>query len=175
MTRAELRAAISRRGGFATIAAAAAAGELEQLLATDVSAHVGEVYRRLEAELDEGSALAAALRVTVLVHEEPPECLPALLRHAGFSDFSPTVVAVVRAFGRLWKLRNERDAMDYVKLHRPWLGPLLMFELAHEGVLTPAMRSVARLGGFEGAAERWAGRLVTDQEAEVVVTARCSR
>jgi hypothetical protein len=159
MTRAELRAAISRRGGFATIAAAAAGGELEPLLATDVSTHVGEVYRRLEAGLDEGSTLAVPLRVTVLVHEEPPERLPALLGHAGLAEFSPIVLAVVGAFGRLWKLRNERDAMDYVKLHRPWLEPLLMFELAHEGVLTGAMRWVARLGGVGQAAERWAGRL----------------
>ncbi len=161
MTRAELRAALSGAGAFPLIWSVAEAGELPLVLRTELSEHIGAVYRRLEAALDEDFALASALRLAVLVHEEPPGRLPALLTDAGLADLSATVAAVVGAFGRIWKLRNERDAVDYAMSHRSCLEPLLLFELAHEGTSTPAMNWVAAFGGLEAMVDRWAWRLAS--------------
>jgi hypothetical protein len=93
------------------------------------------------------------------VHEEPPGRLPALLDRLGLSDYSRIVGAVTGGFGRLWKLQSDRDVADYVRAHRAYLEPLLLFELAHEGAPTPLMRRIAELGGFESSLQRWAARL----------------
>jgi hypothetical protein len=156
MIRAELRAAISRAGAFPTIAAA---GDLSAVLPAELSDHIHAVYQRLETAVGDKLAFAAPLRLAVLVHEERPERLPALLERLGLSDYSRIVVAVIGAFGRLWKLQDERDAVNYVSAHRAYLEPLLLFELAHEGTPTASMRQIAELGGLGSSFQRWAALL----------------
>jgi hypothetical protein len=150
---AVLRDAISRPGAFD-----AAAAELADVLSGKVSDHIRQVYERLERAVDE--ELAPPLRLAVLVHEVAPDHVPALLDRIGFSDFTPIVTSIVDAFGRLWKLRSDDDLVDFVRAHEPHLAPLLLFELAHEGVQTVAMRRIACLAGLERSFERWAARLV---------------
>jgi hypothetical protein len=149
---AVLRDAISRPGAFD-----AAAGELADVLSGKVSDHIRRVYQRLERAVDE--ELAPPLRLTVLVHEVAPDHVPALLDRIGLPDFTPIVTSIVDAFGRLWKLQRDDDLVDFVRAHEPHLAPLLLFELAHEGAPTLAMRRIARLAGLERRFDGWAARL----------------
>jgi hypothetical protein len=147
-----LRDAISRPGAFD-----AAAGELAGVLSGEVSEHVRRVYERRERAVDE--ELAPPLRLTVLLHEATPAHAPALLERIGLPDFTPIVTSIVDAFGRLWKLKRDDDLVDFVRAHEPHLAPLLLFELAHEGAPTVAMRRLARLAGLERRFDGWATRL----------------
>ena len=128
------------------------------MLSWKVSDHIRRVYERLERAVDE--ELAPPLRLTVLVHEVAPDHVPALLDRIGLPDFRPIVTSIVDTFGRLWKLRSDDDLVDFVRAHEPHLAPLLLFELAHEGAPTVAMRRIARLAGLELRFEYWAARLV---------------
>ena len=147
-----LRDAISRPGAFD-----AAAAELADLVSGEIADHIRRVYDRLERAADQ--ELATPLRLAVLVHEVAPDRLPALLDRIGLSDLAPIVTSIVDAFGRLWKLERDDDLVDFVRAHRPHLAPLLLFELAHEGVPTGSMRRIARLAGLDPSLERWAKSL----------------
>ena len=127
------------------------------MLSREVSDHIRRVYDRLERAVDEG--LASPLRLTVLVHEVAPDHVPALLDRIGLPDFAPIVTSIIGAFGRLWKLKRDDDLIEFVRAHRLHLAPLLLFELAHEGAPTVAMRRIAHLAGLERRFERWAARL----------------
>ena len=65
--------------------------------------HIGAVYRRLETAADPDFDGLAAVRLAVLVHEEPPASLPRLLAWAGLSDYEETVRGVIGGFGAVWK------------------------------------------------------------------------
>jgi hypothetical protein len=101
------------------------------------------------------------MRLAVLLHEQAPERAAVLLERAGSASFSPLVTAVIGAFGRLWKLRSEHDALEYVAAHVAYLEPLLLFELVHEGAPASWMRRIAALGGLESRFERWVSRLAS--------------
>ena len=99
------------------------------------------------------------MRLAVLLHEEAPERVTVLLEHAGLASFAPLVTAVVTAFGRLWKLGSDEEALSYVRAHSAYLEPLLLFELVHEGAPASWMRRIAVLGGLESRFAAWAARL----------------
>jgi len=108
------------------------------------------------------------MRLAVLLHEEAPERVTVLLEQAGLASFAPFVAAVVTAFGRLWKLGSDEEALGYVRAHSAYLEPLLLFELVHEGAPASWMRRIAALGGLESRFEAWAARLAagsTDWQA----------
>jgi len=112
--------------------------------------------------------LAEPMRLAVLLHEEAPERVTVLLEQAGLASFAPLVTAVVTAFGRLWKLGSDEEALGYVRAHSAYLEPLLLFELVHEGAPASWMRRIAALGGLESRFEAWAARLAagsTDWQA----------
>jgi hypothetical protein len=155
-----LRRLLSRPGSYPLVvaAAAAASGQLPHFPVT-LFEHVGDVYRRVETAADHNLAGLEELRLAALVHEEPQESLTKLLASAGVSDFAPTVVAVTGAFGRIWKVRTERDLRDYVEVNRPHLASILLFELGHEGQSTPEMERAAQVGGLQTALKCWAERL----------------
>jgi len=106
-----LRRLLSQRGSYPIIAAAAASGQLPHFPVT-LFDHVGEVYRRVETAADHDVAGIEEPRLAALVHEEPQESLPKVLRSAGVFDFAPTVMAVTGRFGRIWKVRTERDLRE---------------------------------------------------------------
>jgi hypothetical protein len=159
MDSAELRLLLERRGSYPAIEAAAASGQLHQLLPVKLFEHIGIVYRRLEGVADAHCPGIAELRLTVLLHEMSPNSLPSLLAEAGFSDFVPTVVGVIGGFGELWKVGTDHEIAEYVVAHRAHLGALLLFELAHEGRAISAMERAAELGGLDLCFKRWTGRL----------------
>ena len=59
----------------------------------------------------------------------------------------------------MWRVKEGEELQKYIRGHRAQLEGLLLFEVAHEGAVTEAMRSVARLGGIEKRLEKWEARL----------------
>jgi hypothetical protein len=159
MDSVELRHLLERCGSYPAIEAAAASGELREILPVELFEHIGIVYHRLERVADTPLPDIAASRLTVLVHETPPESLPRVLEAAGFSDLSPIVREVIGGFGEVWRVTADCQIAEYVVTHGAHLAPLLLFELAHEGRAIPAMERAAELGGLDLAFARWAGRL----------------
>lgn len=134
MDSAKLRLLLERCGSYPVIAAAAASGELQELLPVKLFEHVGIVYDRLErAAADTHFPGIAELRLTVLLYEEPLNSLPNLLASAGFSHFAQAVLGVIGGFGELWKITAHDEIANYIVAHRAHLASLLLFELAHEG------------------------------------------
>ena len=125
----------------------------------DADEHFAEICRRLETASPDDFTLVKPLRIAVLLHEVSPERLPAVLDQFGFTDYTPIVTAVIGAFGRLWKLRDAAETLEFVSAHRAYLEPLLLFELVHEDAPTASMRRVAGLGGLRETFEGWVGRL----------------
>ena len=156
MLRGELRGAISRPGAYPSIASADILGGV---LSPEISDHIRAVYERLERTAGDEHELALPLRLAVLVHEEPPARLPAFLERFGMSDLAPIVIEVIGAFGRLWKLSSDQEAVTFIDSHRGCLVALLLFELAHEGAPTASMGRIARLAGLERRFARWVNRL----------------
>jgi len=153
-----LRTLLSQPGSYPVIAAALASDQIPHFPVTLLE-HVGDVYQRVETAAGRDFDQIEALRLAALVHEEPPESLPRLLRSAGVSDLVPTAVAVTGAFGHIWKVRTEDDLRSYVESHGPRLPLVLLFELAHEGRSTPEMERAAAVGRLQSAFDCWAERL----------------
>jgi len=84
MDSAGLRHLLERCGSHLVFKAAAAPGELDELFPVGIFDHIGTVYQRLEKLADADFAEIAELQLAVLLHEEPPNSLPSLLRAAGF-------------------------------------------------------------------------------------------
>jgi hypothetical protein len=60
---------------------------------------------------------------------------------------------IVPGFGEVWQ--PDLDLEAYVGRHGPHLRALLLFELAHEGAATPAMRAAAERGGLAPEFSAW--------------------
>jgi hypothetical protein len=161
MDPASFRLLLQQYGSYPAIEAAAASGGLHELLPVTLCEHIGTVYHRLEAVADAHLADIAKLRLAVLLHEESPTSLPSLLAAAGFADFAPTVIGVIRSFGELWKTTGDREIAGDVLTHREHLAPLLLFELAHEERAIPEMQRAAEIGGLDPGFKRWVDRLPT--------------
>jgi hypothetical protein len=84
----------------------------------------------------------------------PPDLRDPLLRATETHEVEP-----VPGFGEIW--RPDRDLDDYVRRHTGRLRALLLFELAHEGAATHAMRAAAARGGIAGEFANWETRLRT--------------
>ena len=160
MESAILRRLLERRGSYPAIRAAAASGTLQALLPVTLLDHIGTVYYRLEqcADGHSGAGLAA-LRLTVLLHEEPLSSLPSLLAAAGRPDFASTVLDVTAGFGKMWKATADEAIARYAEVHRHHLASLLLFELAHEGRPTSGMERAAELGGLSLDFAQWVAGL----------------
>ena len=155
-----LRRLLDRAGSYPVIRAAAASGQLNDMLPVKLFEHIGAVYQRLETAADPDSDGLAALRLAVLVHEEPPESLRRPLAGAGLSDLEETVGSVTGGFGAIWKVKPDREIADYVARHSAHLAALLLFELAHEGGATPEMERAAEFAGLGASFRRWGARLL---------------
>jgi hypothetical protein len=159
--RIRLRRLLEHGGSYPAIAAAAASGELGEVLATRIFSHIGDVYDRLEVAAGADFPEIAALRLLALVHEEPPARARMLVEDAGFGDAASTVTAVLHGFGEVWRAASDDELREYARAHAGCLAPLLLFELAHEGRPTAPMKRAAHFGGLELPFQRWARRLGT--------------
>jgi hypothetical protein len=82
------------------------------------------------------------------------------------------VCAVIGAFGRIWCVRTPHELHDYVAANSSHLPEILLFEVAHEGHATPAMREAAASAGLEAHLELWTNRLATGGQQTAQATAR---
>ena len=64
----------------------------------------------MERAAGPASPAAWPLKLTALVHEEPPAHVSRVLARAGLGDQSPFVRAIVASFGELWKAGAARRA-----------------------------------------------------------------
>jgi hypothetical protein len=135
------------------------AAVLARALSVPYVPHLDEVYARLACAMGAREPHAAALCLTAVVHEQAPAQIVRALIQAGRGRVVPVVSAVVAGFGEIWKAPDADALAAYVRRHRGHLRPLLLFEVAHEGRATPAMRAAARLGGLAGPMARWTTRL----------------
>jgi hypothetical protein len=103
--------------------------------ADETARHVDGVRARAAAVAPED--LRAVVLEAARIHEERD---PARLRALTEDE---QAIAVALAFGEIW---SEADLGAYATRHAAILRPLLLFELAHEGTATDAMRAVARAG-----------------------------
>ena len=121
--------------------------------------HVAEVMRRVEVAAGDEHERFWPVELTALVHEIPPTRLGATLRRVGMTDVVSRVLAILNGFGHVWRVKEGKERQAYVRRHRAHLEGLLLFEVAHEGTATEAMRAVACLGGLEEQLEKWEARL----------------
>ena len=128
-------------------------------LCSQLIPHVAEVMRRVEVAAGDEHERFWPVKLTVLVHEIPPTKLGTTLRRAGMADAASRVLEILNGFGNVWRVKEEEELQKYVRGHRAHIEGLLLFEVAHEGAATEAMRSVARLGGLEEQLEKWEARL----------------
>jgi hypothetical protein len=108
--------------------------------------HVEQVSARIRA-IAPPDLREHLLRVAALHERRDPERLP------------PDVALVVLGFGELWRIADDADLSAFLRLHRYHLRPLLLFELAHEGAATAAMRAAAERGGIADEFTAWEQRL----------------
>ena len=130
---------------------------LTPLLDAPLREHIDTVATRVRCAA--AGTPSRALRLAALVHEEAVGQLPTVLREAGLGAHTAPVLAIVGGFGEVWKARDAAGLADYVGRHREHLASLLLFELAHEGRPTAAMRAAARQGGVAEEFETWVRRL----------------
>ena len=121
-------------------------------------AHIETVSRRLEAAAPDD--LRELTLCVAAVHEErdPPRLRRDALA-AGADRNADAVVAIALAFGEIWQVTDEASLDDYVGRHAGHLRALLLFEVAHEGEATDAMRAAAGRAGFERELWRWEARV----------------
>jgi hypothetical protein len=89
------------------------------------------------------------------------------VRAAAPEDLRDELVAAVavhedrapEGFGDVWRVRTKADADALVARHSGRVRALLLFEVAHEGSATEAMRMVARRAGLEDELEGWLLRM----------------
>lgn len=165
----DLRLLLRPPRSLAAVHRAARSGDLDRLLGTTVTEHVLAVYDRVErASAGEPERDATALKLVALVHEEPPERMPRLLAAADLAGEAPFATAIVAAFGALWRAQDEAELARLAERRAATLRPLLLFEVAHEGDATPAMRDAARLGGFAGDVDLWLARIRSEARRAAV-------
>ena len=111
--------------------------------------------RRVEVAAGDEHERFWPVKLTALVHEMPPTKLGTTLRRAGIVDVAPHALAILQGFGHVWRVKGGEELQKYVSGHRAYLESLLLFEVAHEGTATEAMRAVACLGGLEKRLEKW--------------------
>jgi len=115
--------------------------------------------RRVEVAAGDEHKRFWPVKLTALVHEILPTNLGTTLWRTGLADVASRVLAILNGFGHVWRVKEGEELQKYIRGHRAQLEGLLLFEVAHEGAVTEAMRSVARLGCLEERFEKWEARL----------------
>jgi hypothetical protein len=89
----------------------------------------------------------------------PDDLRERLLRAAAVHEdrdrVPPDVADIVLGFGEVWRVNGRAEVASYVERHAKHLRALLLFELAHEGAATDAMRAAADEGGFRDEFAGW--------------------
>jgi hypothetical protein len=114
---------------------------------------VDAIKRRLEFAPED---LRRLVLLVAEIHEErEPDRLRAAANDADAGRDTDAVVAIALGFGEVWKVTDEASLDEYVGRHAGHLRALLLFELAHEGAATEAMRAAAERAGIESQLASW--------------------
>jgi hypothetical protein len=130
-----------------------------EAIRSQLTPHVAEVIRRVEVAIGDEQKQFWPVKLAALLHEMSLAEVEETLQQMGFGDMAQFVCNIIGGFGDIWKITSESQLREYVFRRQSHLEPLLLFEVAHEGAATDAMRAAARLGGCEENLEAWAGRL----------------
>lgn len=156
-----LREILCRKNSVEELTRAFSVGGTADELRSHFIPHVAAVLQRVEVAAGDEHARLWSVKLTALVHEIPPTELVATLQSAGMADVASRILAIVNGFGQVWKIQTQEEMQSYVNAHRADLAALLLFEVAHEGAATEAMRAVAALGGLRERIEKWSAHLAT--------------
>jgi hypothetical protein len=159
-TELDVQALLAPPGALHRVRAAHADGRLARALPTPFFDHIGDVLLRVECiELGSTDRGTWLLKLTALVHEEPPDRIAAVLAPAGLEEHVPFVSAVIAAFGEVWRAHDGEAQIAFVRRHGSLLEPILQFEAAHEGRVTEAMSGVAARAGLADRVTVWSAAL----------------
>lgn len=125
--------------------------------------HVIEVIRRAEIAMGDEQKRLWPVKLAALLHEMSVAEGDETLWQMGFGDIARLVCDIIEGFGEIWKINAESQLREYAFRRQSHLESLLLFEVAHEGAATDALRTAARLGGYEAHLEAWVGRLASVQ------------
>jgi hypothetical protein len=136
-----------------------------EAIRAQLTPHVVDVIRRVEIVMGDEQTRFWPVKLAALLHEMSIAEVEEALRQMGFRDVARLVCEIIEGFGHIWKINDESQLCEYVFLRQSHLEPLLLFEVAHDGAATDAMRAAARLGGYEENLEIWVGRLASVQRS----------
>jgi hypothetical protein len=136
-----------------------------ETIRAQLTPHVVEVIHRAEIVMGDEQTRFWPAKLAALLHEMSIAEVEEALRQMEFGDVARLVCDIIEGFGHIWKIKDESQLREYVFRRQSHLGPLLLFEVAHEGAATDAMRAAARLGGYEENLEIWVGRLASSQRS----------
>jgi hypothetical protein len=154
-----LREALCQKNSVELLRRSSSSWEAANGLRPQPVPRVAEVMRRVEVAAGDERARLWPVKLAALVHEIPPTELGATLRRAGVADVASRVLSIIHGFGHVWRVKDGEGRQKYVRRHRAYLEGLRLFEVAHEGAATEAMRAVARLGGLEERLGEWGARI----------------
>jgi len=121
------------------------------------AAHVYMIIQRLEG-LPSDAEDARVLKLAALVHELGPERAALALSRLGIEPaVAGAAEAIVASFwaAELWK-RDGGGPRSWARRAGGSVRRHLLFEVAHEGAVTPGMRGAAGIVGLEAEVDRWA-------------------
>jgi hypothetical protein len=127
--------------------------------------HIVEVIQRVEVAIGDEQKRLWPVKLAALLHEMGLAEVEETLRQMEFGEVARLVCDIIGGFGEIWKINDESQLREYVFRRQSHLEPLLLFEVAHEGAATDAMRAAARIGGYEDNLEIWVGRLASVQRS----------
>ena len=86
--------------------------------------HIAEVMQRVEVAAGDEHERFWSVKLTALVHEMPPADLDATLRRAGIADVASRVLAILKGFGHVWRVKEGEELQKYITGHRAHLEGL---------------------------------------------------
>ena len=145
--------AVERLRPHRGVLAAAALGEPE--------AHVDAVVGRVEAVVAH-AVDARVLKLAALAHELDPAAASSMLARLGVEpDVATAVERIVASFwaADLWRRGDDAGPAAWVRRAGSCARLSLLFEVVHEGDVTPSMAAAAGLAGLGAELDAWRIRL----------------
>jgi len=155
-----LGAALAREGAVERLRPLRAA--LRATTLGEPAAHVDLVIGRIEALAGDDGYGARMLKLTALAHELRPSSAAHALERCGVEPAAArTVGRLVQSFwaADLWRGTPGAGPEGWLRRAGPDARLLLLFEVAHEGGVTPAMAAAAETAGLGDALDSWNDRL----------------
>jgi hypothetical protein len=155
---AAIEALLKQPASAPAVRAAAASGELEELLDVPPAPGSADAIARLEAAAGDDAASHWLVKLALLVAAVPPGDTYDVLAEAGFVAEVKRVADILLGAAALASLEADEDVELFVEHHRANLPGVLLFAYAQSGSATDAMWSVADAAGLDGQLSAWVHR-----------------